>query len=993
MKSTALRRPRRTATRTTLITTAAALGAVVSAAGAGDPCGTGDSCFVAQSTPGCIDVTCCSSVCGLDPFCCSTAWDVACAKTAGLFCLPADPCASSGHDCFSVSAVAGCNDASCCSTVCSFDPYCCSGGWDGLCVGAAELLCAAASPDLTGDGDVNASDLAILLGAWGPSLVADFNGDSDVNAIDLAVLLGAWGAVGSAQPPKCPGAGSCWEEHDSAGCSDAACCETVCAADPSCCDVLWDAGCAVVAEKLCVACCQHELKLLNALPDIATVVVTPLTPAAVRDIYCLEDPEDWSLSYTPGGSYVLAPGTDVPGGVFPASALDEVDAELIIDVDRLLAPTQVRVEFFDAQGVRQKESVITLECVEPSLPGLEDFVDQYDWLSKSVTVQGAPDGQLFAGAMPAPCDSFDADDEDEIGARKTASCTFTYTFICIDGINSLKVTPPPDPDNLVDCWEWSFTDSRTGKVIEYSTVVPQSINYALSSGAYDIEVNLKLCTNCDTPSLKSCVSCGEQFVDVCLAHPAFTAGKPVPKCRGLDNHTLTGFNVTFAPDASTAACKVESYTWDYGDGTTETFTNPNVQATSHQYGPAPATYMATLTTVDAYGSCTRTSKSVQVTILDQCSPSFTAEYTWCLDEPGTNTVVVTFRNTSTEFCDTHFFWRFGDLPAIEVPNDGASVTHTYTGVPLSGQSFPVTLRMTDGQKCPGNGVSTTTMVELKPVNASLLVCICPDTTTSFEVLASSNATLTWDLPPGCEDEEIEANKKKSARKIERCFPDENPAAVVTATIKEPRSSPSVTAMCVRSKTFAVNRTCFPWLKMKGRSRVTLPGIHEYRVKWRDKIRLAKINCSTTVRGKTKFQKRTLWTWFTIRTDNVDVDSNHVFRERSGSDPCGCGCDLESTIGNGEQHKTNTGVAKFVRHNTGGPLRRSFSDFSLIEVVHYGIHAGDPFSVTVQKLPGLEVKKFNFTFAGADANSTKWRLKGEGDKKWEKRKLRAKNCAN
>ncbi|MBL9120960.1 MAG: hypothetical protein JNL80_13695 [Phycisphaerae bacterium] len=48
--------------------------------------------------------------------------------------------------------------------------------------------------DLNGDGSVNASDLAILLGAWGAGGgPADLDGSGSVNAADLAVLLGAWG--------------------------------------------------------------------------------------------------------------------------------------------------------------------------------------------------------------------------------------------------------------------------------------------------------------------------------------------------------------------------------------------------------------------------------------------------------------------------------------------------------------------------------------------------------------------------------------------------------------------------------------------------------------------------------------------------------------------------------------------------------------------------------------------------------------------------------
>ncbi|MFM1823242.1 MAG: hypothetical protein RI967_1508 [Planctomycetota bacterium] len=48
--------------------------------------------------------------------------------------------------------------------------------------------------DLDLDGNVGASDLATMLGAWGSSAAyADVNGDGNVNAQDVAILLGAWG--------------------------------------------------------------------------------------------------------------------------------------------------------------------------------------------------------------------------------------------------------------------------------------------------------------------------------------------------------------------------------------------------------------------------------------------------------------------------------------------------------------------------------------------------------------------------------------------------------------------------------------------------------------------------------------------------------------------------------------------------------------------------------------------------------------------------------
>lgn len=49
--------------------------------------------------------------------------------------------------------------------------------------------------DLNNDGAVDAADLAMLLGAWGPceGCPADLNNDGVVNAADLAALLGGWG--------------------------------------------------------------------------------------------------------------------------------------------------------------------------------------------------------------------------------------------------------------------------------------------------------------------------------------------------------------------------------------------------------------------------------------------------------------------------------------------------------------------------------------------------------------------------------------------------------------------------------------------------------------------------------------------------------------------------------------------------------------------------------------------------------------------------------
>ncbi|MDZ4828820.1 MAG: hypothetical protein SGJ09_01305 [Phycisphaerae bacterium] len=60
-----------------------------------------------------------------------------------------------------------------------------------------ESITISRSADLNSGGVANASDRAILLGAWGrcsgcTTCSADLNDDCAVNAADLAILLGAW---------------------------------------------------------------------------------------------------------------------------------------------------------------------------------------------------------------------------------------------------------------------------------------------------------------------------------------------------------------------------------------------------------------------------------------------------------------------------------------------------------------------------------------------------------------------------------------------------------------------------------------------------------------------------------------------------------------------------------------------------------------------------------------------------------------------------------
>lgn len=130
----------------------------------GGGCPNPDHDCCTTGTPGCSDEACCDTVCAVDTFCCTVAWDGLCVNEAismcGLVCFecgnglceapfetfancPLDcpsPCPNPDHDCFT-TGTPGCSDTECCELVCSVDGFCCSVAWDGICVGEAFSLC------------------------------------------------------------------------------------------------------------------------------------------------------------------------------------------------------------------------------------------------------------------------------------------------------------------------------------------------------------------------------------------------------------------------------------------------------------------------------------------------------------------------------------------------------------------------------------------------------------------------------------------------------------------------------------------------------------------------------------------------------------------------------------------------------------------------------------------------------------------------------------
>jgi hypothetical protein len=100
-----------------------------------DECKTGGTL-----TSGCD--TCVTAICLVDSYCCATAWDRLCVNEVGSVCgkscsggpTCAHPICSTGG-----KLTTGCDP--CVTKVCATDSYCCSTSWDSICVGEVSSIC------------------------------------------------------------------------------------------------------------------------------------------------------------------------------------------------------------------------------------------------------------------------------------------------------------------------------------------------------------------------------------------------------------------------------------------------------------------------------------------------------------------------------------------------------------------------------------------------------------------------------------------------------------------------------------------------------------------------------------------------------------------------------------------------------------------------------------------------------------------------------------
>ncbi len=232
----------------------------------GDGCGCigAGNCCAANGNVGCNDSACCEQVCAIDPFCCSTEWDSQCANLANTECTVCNPCiddpcadgcnavcdpgcpeydqcacegvcgCETAGSCCEANDNAGCDDATCCETICALDGFCCDTRWDSICANAAEETCFGCGLCLEDPCNEDCNPIC----------------NPDCPQFDECLCFG--GGCG------CPVAGNCCEANGTALCEEADCCSAVCDFDPFCCVAEWDNLCVESAVKFCDQCAVDE---------------------------------------------------------------------------------------------------------------------------------------------------------------------------------------------------------------------------------------------------------------------------------------------------------------------------------------------------------------------------------------------------------------------------------------------------------------------------------------------------------------------------------------------------------------------------------------------------------------------------------------------------------------------------------------------------------------------------------------------------------------
>ncbi len=233
-----------------------------------------------------------------------------------------------------------------------------------------------------------------------------------------------------------------------------------------------------------------------------------------------------------------------------------------------------------------------------------------------------------------------------------------------------------DPDGTIDSYVWDFGDGSTDTGVNPSHTYLASGSFTVTLTVTDNEGGTSTCTTTAE------IGPAENQPPVCDANGPYsgTVGQPVSFDGSGSND----------PDGT-----IDSYAWDFGDGSTDTGSNP-----THTY-LASGSFTVTLTVTDNQGASSTCTTTAEIGAIENQPPVCDANgpYSGTVGQP------VSFDGSGSNDPDgtiDSYAWDFGDGST----DTGSNPTHTY----LASGSFTVTLTVTDNQ---GASSTCTTTAEIQ----------------------------------------------------------------------------------------------------------------------------------------------------------------------------------------------------------------------------------------------------------------------------------------
>lgn len=308
------------------------------------------------------------------------------------------------------------------------------------------------------------------------------------------------------------------------------------------------------------------------------------------------------------------------------------------------------------------------------------------------------------------------------------ACTFVVLWVMlllnVPAYAQLKAAFTPSKTSDCESLITKFNDRSTGNPASWQwdlgngfTSNDQSPSAAYTSpGIYKVTLTVKDASG-STSTVTQTVTVWER------PKPDFTAS-PASGCMPL--------NVVFTDKSDPVDGTITTYTWDFGDGTIGSGSNP-VHTYNNVLSPT-----VTLTVTNSNGCTASKLVSKVVNVAAALKPNFSVSEKFLCTAPGT----LTINNTTTGPGNLSYNWDFGDGSTASGVNPGP---HSYTTKGV----YKVTLTVNSDKGCTATTVSEDINVANFKSDFQLPATVCENSSATFNAINTPVADkITWTVDKG-----------------------------------------------------------------------------------------------------------------------------------------------------------------------------------------------------------------------------------------------------